>query len=164
MAKRPTPDAGFFPGLICSVGVLFVWAWTAMEHAPSDAAPTSPESTHTVPAPFPPMEAANTSPTRVIEADEKDGAWSRDERWNRAGDMGDRAIEAWQAAVKEHEEEGGLNLLAYAKDTRVAIERALELLDELALEYAEDGFAQLQIDRRKKRFSRSLKSVSDPGK
>jgi len=136
-----------------------------MEHAPSDAAPTSSGSTHAIPAPSPPTESANTPASiRVIEADEKDGAWSRDERWSRAGDMGDRAIEAWQAAVKEHEEEGGLNLLAYAKDARVAIERAIELLDELALEYAEDGFAQLQIERRKKRFSRSLKSVSDPGK
>ncbi|RMH05014.1 MAG: hypothetical protein D6702_01530 [Planctomycetota bacterium] len=162
--KRNRKDPGFLPGTAAAVFVLCIWgvvsfqAERARVNAQEPPAPAESVGAPAEPAAAPPA----TTPPRVPEAAPPPAvpAWKQDERWRRAGELGEDALDRIEKEYVRHEKEGDpFRFRAEMDACRHQLEEAIDLLDELAAAYAADEAATRSIEVRRRRFERSLRNT-----
>ncbi len=164
--RRKQKDPGFLPGMAAGSFVLIVWALVALQPdgtatpapAGGGAAPSVSESGPQNASGEPAGEASTGRPAPEVAYSVP--PWKQDERWTRAGELGEDALDRIEKEFKRHEEEGDpFRFRAEMDECRKQIEKAVQLLEELASDYQDDPVAQHSIETRSKRFQKNLRAT-----
>jgi hypothetical protein len=161
--RKPTPpDPGFLPGAAAAVIVLCAWGVIALQPSEATAAESGSGSRSATsrPAVEPAPEHTPPAPRPTVEVTPAVPAWKQDARWQLAGELGEDALDRIDAEVKRHEDEGDpFRFRAEMEECRKQIEKSLQLLDELAADFADDPVALSSIENRRKRFEKKIRAT-----